>query len=360
MFCKEHWTAISCTILSQTGGRLNCNNFQAPSYPIMSNADREFEYRHPWWFVVLLCLFPGYMWLQAVRIACGVDDVFEFSAPATRAAYTCLYAVIGILVAVGAIRLVAELIQRWGKISCTDTALFLPSHPRGLSRKTMSVPYAGMTKLRRTVVGQMRHISVVHAGGRIGINAGMLPRKEDLDELFDELVRRLEPFDVEVETREYLWYRPQFSLRFMLVVTAVVAAVLGFMRWLDPEFHLSDLVLVLGCTLCVLWGWLYSFASRSTRIFAIGFMLGVLLELQLVALSLGGTIPQGPYSSTMICQQIFAAPGDLFWHEHFHWLLLGGATISGILGGTALLLVWLAVRRVFRTRSNPDASDRPP
>ena len=234
---------------------------------------------------------------------------------------------------------------------CTDTALVLPSYPRLWSRRTISVPYSDMTKLRRTVFGQVKGISIVHAGGRLGIGPDMLRRKEDFDELFDELVRRLRSFDAEVETREYLWYRPRFSLRFMLVVTAVVAAVLGLRRWLDPEFHLSDLV-VLGIMslLLLIELWLIFLARWSARIFAIGFVLGMLLEIQLVCISWGGTIPQGPYSSTMICEQLSMTPGSSLQSYSYGWLVLAGMTISGIVGGAAFLLVWHAVKRVVRRR----------
>ena len=317
----------------------------------MSNAEREFELRCPWPAIGCLALYSLGLCIWGIAVAFEVAPAYTVSSAAGRVGYLCLFEALAVLSGFMAIRLTPRGVQRRERLVFTDTAIVLTDGMSLWSRKPKSVPYADVTELRRTVFGRLKYITVVHAGGRFGLGAGMLLREEEFGDLLNELARRLEPFDVEIETPEFLWYRPQFFWRFMLVVAAVEAAALGLLKWEDPEFHLSDLVIVVGYPLCVLiWIWLAFFANWSARIFAIGFMLGMWLELYLVFLAVFGTNLQGPYSSTMICHQIFMTPGDLLLAESLGWLLLGGTTISGIVGGTALLLVWHAVKRVIRRR----------
>ena len=321
----------------------------------MSNADREFELRCSWWAIgFLACLFSVAPCVFGIAAALGIRPEYRVLGVAARIGILCLCEAEAVLFGFMAIRLTTRRVGRRQRLVFTDTAIIITDGPHLWSRKPKSVPYADVRKARHTTIGQMRTIKIAFAGGPFRINPHLLPRKTDFDELLSELTRRLKQFGMEVETREYSLRRPQFSLRFMFVITAVVAAGLGLCRCLDPDFHLHDLVTVLCCTLWILLTSLIVFGNWSARIFALGFALGMILELDLVFPAVGGTIPQGPYSSTMIFKQMLMIPGDLFWADSFYWLLLGGITISGIVGGTVAMLAWLVGRRVIRAGSNPD------
>ena len=322
----------------------------------MCNADREFEIRFPWFAIGLFAYLSVGACFAGIVVAFGLDPDLRFSSVAARIGISCLAEAEAVLFGYPAIRWTIQRVQRRQRLVFTDTAIIITDGIRLWSRNPKSVPYADLKKARYTTIGQMRTIKIVFAGGSFHIGAPMLPQKTDFDELLSELTRRLEQSGMEVETREFLWYRPQFSLRFMLIVTAVVAVLLGLRRWMDPEFHLRDWALVLFCIYWILLNWLILFGNWSARIFAIGFALGMGLEWHLVFLSLGGRIPQGPYSSTMICKQMLMIPGNLFQYDHFWWLFLGGMMISGIVVGAASLLAWRGVKLAMRGRRGRDTS----
>jgi len=329
-----------------------------PKGPVTCNADREFALRYHGRFVVgVFATYSLGLCIWGMAVLFGAAPGYTFSSIAARVGYSCLFEVLAVLFGFMAIRFTPRGVQRRERLVFTDTDIVLSEGMSSGSKKTKSVRYADVKEARYTKFGNMRMITVSYAGERFCISPDSLPREEDLDDLLDELRSRLEPFDVEVETREYLWYRPQFSLRFMLVVTALVAAGLGLRRYMDPDFHLSDLVMVVGGALWILTSiWLIFFANSPARIFTVGFVLGMLLEPPLAILSLSGTNPLGPCSSTMICQQMFTTPGSPPEFDLFGWFLLGGVTISGTIVGTASLLAWQVVKLAMRGRRGRDTS----
>ena len=326
--------------------------------PAMSNADREFEIRCPWLGIGVLAFFSVGSCFAGISVALELDPEFRVSSVAARIGLFCVAEAEAVLFGYPAICWAIQRVRRRQRLAFTDTTIIITDGPHFWSNNPKSAPYADLKRVRYTTIGDIRTIKIAFASGSFSINPHLLPRKTDFDELLSELTRRLKPLGMEVETREYLCRGPQFSLRFMLVATAVVAAGFGLWRWVDPEFHLTTFVfLAIAGLVMVIGSFISIFGNWSARIFALGFGLGMMLELQLVLHDLGGGIPMGPYSSTMVCHQMLTSPGDppmklgdLIWDESFRWLFLGGTMISGIVGGTALLLAWLAVKRVIRRR----------
>ena len=334
-----------------------------PKGPAMSNADREFELHTHYWFVV------GYFALCSVGLCIwGIAAAFGVVAPGCRLSSTaakigafCLFQVGTVFFAFAAIQWTTRYVGRRFRLVFTDTAILLTEGTPLWSRKLISILYADVRKARYTTIGHERRIKIVFAGGRFLVNSTILPRKEDFDELLSELTRRLEPFGMDVETNEFSLRRPQFSLRFMFVITTIVAVGLGIRMYLEPEFSPADLFLLSTVPAVALaYVWLIFFANWTARIFVVGFALGGLLEVCALCVRVTGNMPQVPCSFNLICHFVPRVDTGSIEAYYALWISLGAMTTSGIFAGTAAMLVWLVGRRIIRARRNADASGSPP
>ncbi len=325
------------------------------------DADREFDYRLPWavvvWFGVFAVLMPPY----ALAFAFDIKPFSVSSVPTDRVALSCVFGLFGILSGLVAIRTAADLILHKGKGVLTKTSIDFAFRSRLWIQRSLSVPYAEITKVRYVAFGKYDRVAVFHAGGRFKIDPSMFRRKEDFAEFLDGLFRRLESSDVEVEVREYLSRRPQFSLRFTFVITTLVAAGLGLRMYVAPDFGLSDLIVIPGFAIVLLiYGWLIFFAGWTARIFALGFVLGGILEFYAVCLVTKGTMSQVPCSFNLICHLVPRVHTGSIEVYYTLCIFLGAMTTSGVLAGTASMLIWMLARRMIRAKRAPGRPNDPP
>ena len=98
------------------------------------------------------------------------------------------------------------------------------------------------------------------------------------------LTERLEPFGVKVETRRSVWvngrWRPQFSLKWMFVATAVAALLLGLWLYVHPRPQGPDLAFAvfLPMFLGIPWIVLLFVHARHWPAFLFGYWCGFQLE----------------------------------------------------------------------------------
>ena len=111
-----------------------------------------------------------------------------------------------------------------------------------------------------------------------------------------------------------------------------------------PDFGLSDLIVVPGFAIVVLMYGVFLLAGRTARIFAIGFVLGGLLEFYAWCMVVEGTTHQVPCSFNLICHlmpRVHTGPMEAYYSL---WSFLGALTTSGVIVGTTAMLGWLVVR----------------
>jgi hypothetical protein len=178
-----------------------------------------------------------------------------------------------------------------------------------------------------------------------------------MDELIGILEERLRPIGVQIERQEAWfggrWTRPQFSLRSLLVLTTVVAIILGLVMCLKPEAR-NPLLTLLVCQVILAAPPLLALVPwrRPGKIFAAGYVIGVIVEFRgAVGLLEGqGVAPWAPatgasegwYPLSVLIERLAAAAG---WSDHvgaFMWPW-SGCFVSGLLGGTALLAAWYLI-----------------
>ncbi len=251
------------------------------------------------------------------------------------------------------------------RIVLSDTSLAVPRLLPIQGDKC--VPYdqiTGVTEIGGPGFFSTHMIQVFHRGGKATIACKCLPEAGAAVEIMRLLRERLEPYPVAFEYRETFgirWSKIQFSLRSILLVTTVLAVVLGLWMYSRPRWSES-------CSLCIaLANWalplLLAFtAYRPVRVFGLGYLFGIYIELigiftfmpmQMRQSSSLASLQQGWYPIGIPVHRMLVAMG---WEKPNSFIMMSptgmwlAVFISGILTGIALLLIWAAARWIAAWR----------
>jgi hypothetical protein len=276
-----------------------------------------------------------------------------------------LLGIAGLLLGRAAWRMIVNRRRRRQRITLGQTALILPRS--FWSTSEVSIPYESITGVRCTFNRLGTYVVIRSAAGRFRIGSGALAAKQHMDELLDVLSERLQPYDVPVERREAWfagrWTRPQFSLSSLLILTAVVAVVIGLGLYLDPQrgprslAFLALQMVVWGTPLLALVPW-----QRPGFLFAIGYVvgtvaewsgLGYLTETGLPPIPAGIMPHPGWYPLALPIWRMIVAAGWPDIVDAFFWAMWAGQFASGVLGGIALIAVWYLGAWASRTVRRP-------
>lgn len=220
------------------------------------------------------------------------------------------------------------------------------------------VPLDQVTKMRCWRIGDSESLRLWYAKKWTGIAGECLARPQEFQALRAALTERLQTRGVPIEEREFRFSRPQFSLRFLFLVTTAVALVFGLLAYLGSP-------LSIGRALCLLLLISVEIAAITVLIFGrwwmrtllVGFIAGFVCEFYAVCRVLdsginGVALPGGgplvyPITS-LLWQASFPPP------VHAGWLIfltmISGPLLSGVLVSFLALGVVAAVRRQLRQR----------
>lgn len=235
-------------------------------------------------------------------------------------------------------------------VELTDDYLRVPRLFGVRSITELTVPLEQVAKMLDSKVGSAGSFTVWHAKTSTWITEAFFPGHEDYEALRATLTERLEARGVPIEQREFRFSRPQFSLKFLFLITTIVAALSGILAPFGIEVILLLMLLLsiqVGAVIALVFGrwWM--------RAFIVGFLAGVLFEwcamFNLIdAGSSGLALPGGPlvYPITSLLWQ-----GVPPFHISKPWFLLAmmaGPALSGMLFGLLAIGVWGCARKQFR------------
>jgi len=215
------------------------------------------------------------------------------------------------------------------------------------------VPYDGITSLSYTLLAGRKKIRVKHVGGKVAIVGDMLPAREDEDEILAILSEKT---GLKVE-RAAQWLR-QFSLRSILLLTTVVAVLLGLRLWIAGPFNRYDLYMLAFLAFQAGIIWTIAVGPASARVFVMGLIPGGLLEAFAGRYCATNYLTQaapnvvrndeGWYPLTRPITRMLEAGGwDIILSL---WPYFIAMALSGVICGTAALAVWYAIRYVMERK----------
>ncbi|SIN77189.1 hypothetical protein SAMN05444166_0754 [Singulisphaera sp. GP187] len=149
----------------------------------------------------------------------------------------------------------------------------------------------------------------------------------------------------------------RFPIRiwFIQLVILTVAVILGFVLYLDPhpDWPTLGIILLALIPFYLLKLWLLTKAPWSARVFAIGFLIGGVVEFSSLDHSIsrdrlrltpGFWTPEGWYPLAFPAERLLVHSGYLTVSEAFWPSFFIGLTISGLVCGILTLGIYLALR----------------
>ncbi len=338
----------------------------------MSAECRQFEYRAPWVVIGGFVYFSALLVLGGVGVVAEWDPYRDFTASLILYVATMFVALVGVGLFFGwlAWRTLLNRLSRRQRITLTETALILPQ--QFWSTSEFTVPYDSITAVRGKFSRIGKHMIISSTVRQCRIASGTLANRADMDELVGTLSERLKPFDVQIEWRETWfggrWTRPQFSILSLLILTTVVAVVLGLSLCLGRE-DLPRFLAVSACQMILMGTPLLALVPwrRPGFLFAAGYVIGGLAEWTVVSYLVkhdliqfvpGTLTPRGWYPLMLPIERMILAAG---WTDELGaviWGMWAGCFVSGVLAGTGFVATWYlvacVVRRLRRRRpTNP-------
>ena len=217
------------------------------------------------------------------------------------------------------------------------------------------VPLEHVTKMRYSRVSNAQSLYLWHAVRGTGISGEFLAGPEQFQALRAALTERLQARGAPIEEREFRFSRPQFSLRFLFLVTTAVALVFGLLAYGGAPLGLEgsvSLLLLISFEIAAMTALI--FGRWWMRTLVVGFIAGFIWEFYAVYRVLdsgtnGVASPGGGplvYPITSLLWQDAFPPGDRFTFL----ALLAGPALSGLLFSLLALGAVAVVRRQLRKR----------
>jgi hypothetical protein len=217
------------------------------------------------------------------------------------------------------------------------------------------VPLDQVTKMRYWRIGNSESLRLWYAKKSTGIAGECLVGPEQFQALRAALTERLQARGVPIEEREFRFSRPQFSLRFLFLVTTAVALVFGLLAYGGAPLGLGrsvSLLLLISFEIAAITALI--FGRWWMRTLVVGFIAGFIWEFYAVYRVLdsgtnGVALPGGGplvYPITSLLWQDAIPPGDRFTFL----ALLAGPALSGLLFSLLTLGAVAVVRRQLRKR----------
>ena len=237
--------------------------------------EREFEYRTPWWSALLIA-GPGplliYLGLRNLGYLYPLPSIGNPLVSLGAVLFGCGLILVGIYRLWQRIR-DPQLVS--GLIVFSEKELAAPR--RTYSTTEACIPYGSVKRIVVQRWNNRRLVTIKHIRGRVCIDEATLTNKEDFEQILDELAARVSvAFELSLG-------RFQFTLASLLVVTTVVAVVLGIIRYLIPDdramLHFIGIVLLylsFLAVLCLLHACLLR--RRTGRAFLHWFIGGIFVE----------------------------------------------------------------------------------
>lgn len=243
-------------------------------------------------------------------------------------------------------------------VELTEDCIKVP-RPLSLGRITESVvPLDRVTKMLCSRGRHAGRLTLWHAKTRTAIAQEFLRKQDEFDVLRISLTERLEGRGVPVKTQEFRLDWPQFSLRFLFLVTTIVAAVLGVMVYAGVSFTLNKFLIVMSVAAVYACAFTAFFFGRWwLKALVVGFVLGFLCEFFalsrfLESTSSGWALPGGgplvyPITS-LLWQDVLPYHMGQLGTRHMVLAIMAGPTLSGVLLALMTLAVGAGVRRFAR------------
>ncbi|NLS95161.1 MAG: hypothetical protein GXX96_23645 [Planctomycetaceae bacterium] len=214
------------------------------------------------------------------------------------------------------------------------------------------VPLDQVTRMRCRRIGDSESLHLWYAKTSTGIAGECLARPQEFKTLRTALTERLQTRGVPIEEREFRFSRPQFSLRFLFLVTTAVALVFGLLAYAGAPLGFEGsvfLLLLISFEITVITA--LTSGRWWMKALAVGFIAGFILEVCVVyhvmdSATNGMALPGGgplvyPITS-LLWQDVLPDHGLL--------AMLAGPALSGLLFGLLTLGVVAVVKRQLRKR----------
>ncbi len=217
------------------------------------------------------------------------------------------------------------------------------------------VPLDQVTKMRYWRIGNSESLRLWYAKKRTGIGGECLLGRGQFQALRLALTERLESRGVPIEQREFSFSRPQFSLRFLFLVTTAAAVLLGLLAYVGAPLGIEGSVfLLLLISFEFVAGGVLFFGRWWMRTLLVGSIAGFIWEFYAVCRVLnsgtdGVALPGGGplvYPITSLLWQDAIPKGSRFTFL----AMLAGPALSGVLIGLLALGVVAVVRWQMRKR----------
>lgn len=215
------------------------------------------------------------------------------------------------------------------------------------------IPLEHVTFMVDSRIGSAESVSVGQGKKGPTVAKRFFANCEEFETLRAALTEKLESRDVPIKRQEFRFSRPQFSLRFLLLLTLFVSIVLGFIA--STKMSMAVLAAIAAPWVVMYAGVLsFLFGARWTRVFFVGVLLGICVEV--AALALFGTL--GVFSAPTIdgigtiyplTEALAGPPGD-YSTTRIVWSFTGGPLLSGLVFGGLAVVVWAVVRWPGRKR----------
>lgn len=111
-----------------------------------------------------------------------LNRIFEFSTGGATIFYWVLAVCSAAFVVLAITALISGLSAK-KEIVLTETGIFVPKS--GISKKVVTLEYSEISDLTMQTVQKQRFFNIIHEGGKLSIPQGMLPNKDDFDELVE-------------------------------------------------------------------------------------------------------------------------------------------------------------------------------
>lgn len=130
--------------------------------------DREYDYRPKWGAIILCALFPGICALVLGANANG--NVFYWVMAALS---------IGFVVAAGFLAIMRLMVRQ--RIALSQSSITVPRSR--WSNEELVIPFCEIVELIPSEFSRVRFLNILYNGGIFTLNASLLPRKDDFDEI---------------------------------------------------------------------------------------------------------------------------------------------------------------------------------
>jgi hypothetical protein len=324
----------------------------------MSQAGHEYEYKISW-LVIAACAYCAFFAIaNAIRALGAVFHLFPMGiyGPVGWSLWALLWIPLGFTLARHTLRMVVNRLGRCRRIKLTETDIVVPICPWSLA--ATSVPYERITKISCMLWMDRKTINVRYARNCFSISEALLPTSRDADEILRVLCEKTSlTFPPPIR-----WPR-QFSLASMFLVMTVLAVLLGICMWIDPVCGWKLLCGIIGMYVAMAFVvWLFTSAPWWARVFAVGCLLGVILEQvatdycyrhNLTQYAAGTFAPMGWYPLHVPIERMLIVQSGAIghsWTMRWRWAWLIGSVASGILCGILALALWSLARYVTRQR----------